>query len=65
MGKRWGRNFDENQLRFLIRTSSQRSKFYCVLRDELKAIGRWRNRPRGKHVEGTKNRAAFPAARSL
>jgi hypothetical protein len=50
MGRRWGRNFDENQLRFLIRTMTKRSRFYQVLKAELKILGRWRNLPRGRSV---------------
>ena len=48
MGRRWGRNFDENQLRFLIKTMTKRSRFYQVLKSELKMLGRWRNLPRGR-----------------
>jgi len=48
MGRRWGLNFDPEQVRMLIRTMTPRSKFYRLLRDELKAIGRWKNMPRGR-----------------
>jgi hypothetical protein len=48
MGRRWGRDFDENQVRLLIRTMTKRSRFYRVLKEELAAIGRWRNMPRGR-----------------
>jgi hypothetical protein len=48
MGRRWGLDFDEEKVRMLIRTMTPRSAFYRLLRDELKAIGRWKNKPRGK-----------------
>jgi hypothetical protein len=44
-------NFDRDQIRRLIRGMTPRSAFYRLLRDELKAIGRWRNKPRGKPPE--------------
>ena len=46
----WKPPFNEKQLRELIRTMTPRSKFYRVLREELKAIGRWKNLPRGRHT---------------
>ena len=48
MGQRWGLQFDEDQIRRLLRESSPRSEFYKLMREELKRIGRWRNLPRGK-----------------
>ena len=48
MGRRWGLDFDEAQIRQLIRSSPPRSKFFHVLREELKRLGRWKDRPRGK-----------------
>jgi hypothetical protein len=48
MGRRWGQEFDEDQLRNLVRTMTPRSKFFEVLREELKRVGRWKNLPRGK-----------------
>jgi hypothetical protein len=40
--------FDEQKLRRLLREMTFRSKFCRVLREELKARGFWKNRPRGK-----------------
>ena len=48
MGRHWGRDFDEAQLRNLVRTMTPRSRFFQVLREELKRVGRWRYLPRGK-----------------
>jgi len=48
MGRRWGLEFDEEQLRNLVRTMTPRSRFFRVLREELKRVGRWRYLPRGK-----------------
>jgi hypothetical protein len=48
MGRRWGREFDEEQLRNLVRTMTPRSRFFQVLREELKRVGRWKYLPRGK-----------------
>jgi hypothetical protein len=48
MGRHWGRHFDEAQLRNLVRTMTLRSKFFQVLREELKRQGRWKYLPRGK-----------------
>jgi hypothetical protein len=50
MGRRWGRDFDENQVRHLIRTMTKRTRFYRVLKEELVAIGRWKNMPRGRSM---------------
>lgn len=47
MARKWGMEFDEQQLRRLLQQSTLRSKFYQVIREELKRIGRWKNRPRG------------------
>jgi hypothetical protein len=49
MGRRWGLNYDEEGVRRLIRNMTPQSKFFRLLREELKAIGRWKNLPRGKH----------------
>jgi hypothetical protein len=51
MGRRWGLNYDEQQIRRLIREMTPRSQFFRFLRDELKAIGRWKNLPRGRHAK--------------
>ena len=51
MGRHWGRDFDEGQLRDLVRTMTPRSRFFQVLRDELKKRGRWKYLPRGKAGE--------------
>jgi hypothetical protein len=51
MGQHWSLKFDEQKLRQLLRESSLRSKFYAVVREELKRIGRWRNRPRGRSAK--------------
>jgi len=48
MGRHWGRDFDEAQLRNLVRTMTPRSRFFQVLREELKRMGRWKYLPRGK-----------------
>jgi len=48
MGRHWGREFDEDQLRHLVRTMTPRSRFFEVLREELKRVGRWKYLPRGK-----------------
>jgi hypothetical protein len=56
MGRRWGQEFDEAQLRSLARTMTPRSRFFQVLREELKRIGRWRYLPRGKPGEPLKQR---------
>jgi hypothetical protein len=48
MGRKWGRNFNETQLRMLIQEMTPRTKFFKVLREELKRVGRWKNLPRGK-----------------
>lgn len=40
-------DFDEAQLRRLIRYSSRRSQFYKVLREELMRQGNWRDRRQG------------------
>jgi len=48
MGRRWGLEFDEEQQRRLIRAMTPRSRFFKLLRDDLKRIGRWKNLPRGK-----------------
>jgi hypothetical protein len=48
MGRRWGQEFDEAQLRSLVRTMTPRSRFFQVLREELKRVGRWKYLPRGK-----------------
>jgi hypothetical protein len=48
MGRKWGLDFDEEQLRRLVRQSPPRSRFFQVLRQELKVIGRWKNLPRGR-----------------
>jgi hypothetical protein len=48
MGRRWGQEFDEEQLRNLVRTMTPRSRFFQVLREELKQLGRWKTLPRGK-----------------
>jgi len=45
MGRRWGQEFDEMQLRNLVRTMTPRSGFFQVL---LKRVGRWKYLPRGK-----------------
>jgi len=50
MGRRWGMDFDEEQLRRLIRGMTPRSQFYKTLREELRRVGRWKNLPRGMHV---------------
>ena len=42
MGRRWGLEFDESQLRNLVRTMTPRSRFFQVLREELKRVGRWK-----------------------
>jgi hypothetical protein len=52
MGRQWGREFDEAQLRNLIRASPPRSKFFQVLREELTRLGRWKTLPRGKPFDG-------------
>ena len=48
MGRRWGQEFDEDQIRRLIRAMKPGTKFFLQLREELKAIGRWKALPRGK-----------------
>jgi hypothetical protein len=48
MGRRWGLEFDEEQLRNLVRTLTPRSRFFRVLREELKRQGRWKYLPRGR-----------------
>ena len=48
------REFDEAQLRNLVRTMTPRSRFFQVLREELKRIGRWKYLPRGKPGEPLK-----------
>jgi hypothetical protein len=48
MGRHWGLDFDEDQIRQLIRFSPPRSKFFRLLRKELKLLGRWKDRPRGR-----------------
>jgi hypothetical protein len=50
MGRRWGMNFDEQELRRLLRNMTPRSQLYRVVKQELKAMGRWKQLPRGKHV---------------
>lgn len=50
MGRRWGRDFDEHQIRLLIREMTRRWKFYRVLKQELKRRGNWKDRPRGRSV---------------
>jgi hypothetical protein len=49
MGRKWGMQFDEDHLRRLVRFSTPRSRFFKVLREELKRIGRWKNMPRGRN----------------
>lgn len=39
---------DLNELRLAIRGMTRKQELYRVLRDELKAQGRWKERPRGK-----------------
>jgi hypothetical protein len=39
---------NEARLREEIRKMSTRSQLFRVLKEELKALGYWRNRPRGK-----------------
>ena len=51
MRQRRGRDFDEEHIRLLARTMTPRSRFFQVLRDELKRVGRWKNLPRGRHAE--------------
>jgi hypothetical protein len=51
MGRHWGRDFDEAHLRNLVRTMTPRSRFFQVLREELKRVGRWKYLPRGKPSE--------------
>jgi hypothetical protein len=41
-------DFDEEQMRRLIRGMTPQSKFFKVLREELKRVGRWKYLPRGK-----------------
>jgi hypothetical protein len=48
MGRRWGLDFDEDQIRQLIRSMTPRGKFFHILREELKRVGRWKYLPRGK-----------------
>jgi hypothetical protein len=48
MGRRWGLEFDKEQVRRLLRESSPRSEFFKLLKEELKRLGRWKNLPRGK-----------------
>lgn len=48
MGRLWGDSFDEQQLRRLFREMRPRTRFYKVVMEELKKIGRWKNKPRGK-----------------
>jgi len=51
MGRLWSLSYDKQfkeKLQFLIQNSPPRSKFFRMLKKELSAIGRWRNRPRGK-----------------
>jgi hypothetical protein len=55
MGRHWGRDFDEAQLRNLVRTMTPRSRFFQVLREELKQQGRWKHLPRGKPAEKFKS----------
>jgi hypothetical protein len=55
MGRHWGRDFDEAQLRNLVRTMTPRSRFFQVLREELKQQGRWKYLPRGKPGEKFKS----------
>jgi len=50
MGRRWGLEFDEPAIRRLIRSMTPRSRFFQVLREELKSVGRWKNLPRGQHA---------------
>jgi hypothetical protein len=47
-------DFDEDQIRQLIRAMTPRSKFFHVLREELKLRGRWKDRPRGRAGEPLK-----------
>lgn len=55
MGRRWGQEFDEDQIRRLICAMTPQTKFSRVLREELKA-GRWKALPRGKPGEPLKRR---------
>jgi hypothetical protein len=50
MGRRWSLDFDAEQLRRLLRNMTPRSQLYRVLKQELEAMGRWKQLPRGKHV---------------
>jgi hypothetical protein len=51
MGRRWGLEFDEDQLRRLLRNMTPRSRLFQVVKQELKAIGRWKHLPRGRSVK--------------
>jgi hypothetical protein len=42
--------FDEEQLRRLLRRMPPRSQLYRVVKQELKPMGLWKQLPRGKHV---------------
>lgn len=46
---------DIEQLRSEIRAMTSRTKLWQTLRDELSALGYWRNRPRGNPSRGFKN----------
>jgi len=46
------RRWEVDRLKLLIRKMTRHSKVYKVLRDELRLIGHWKNRPRGKRWEG-------------
>lgn len=52
MGRLWGMDFDEKHLTRLLRHSAPRSKFWNLVRRELKDIGRWKYRPRGDARKG-------------
>lgn len=47
MGRLWGRQFDEKHLRMMIQTMTPRTRFFKVIREELRKLGRWKNLPRG------------------
>jgi hypothetical protein len=44
--------FDEDQIRRLLRNMKHRSRFFQLVKQELKAAGRWKQLPRGKPRKG-------------
>jgi hypothetical protein len=50
MGRRWDVEFDEAEMRRLLRNVTPRSQLYRVVKQKLKAMGRWKQLPRGRNV---------------